>query len=172
VRSIPGQLTTVGADGRVLVAAAGRRVRINMERRARRRIGFERPQHNLTVRSLPRDPRNGRRVSLKMPVVRAVFMVCAVASSVSAQVPTGYYQGPSSPLPDSLREVRAGGRFTISIIRTAADAFERELLHHAEGLFPPRRLIEGAAAEQTELGHIQALTEAANVPGDRWWWRE
>ena len=107
-----------------------------------------------------------------MPVVRAVLMVCAVASSVSAQAPTGYYQGPSSPLPDSLREVRAGGRFTISIIRTAADAFERQLLHHAEGLFPPRRLIEDAAAEQTELGHIRALTEAANVPGDRWWWRE
>ena len=116
--------------------------------------------------------REPRRLVRTMPLVGALLMRMALATPASSQGLDGYYYVPPPPLPDSLREVRAGGRFTISIVRTATDDFARELHRQAEGLFPPRSLIESATVGVRGSGHIRALAEAASEPGNRWWWRD
>lgn len=94
------------------------------------------------------------------------------ASLVQAQEPAGYTRTAPSPLPDSLREVRNAGRFTLTIQRVAADTVERRLIEYAESLVPPRDSIERAAAEVTAAGFVAAFRSAAQRPGARWWWLE
>lgn len=104
-------------------------------------------------------------------LVLVALLFLLPVNSAAGQAPRGYYRGPTTSLPDSLLEVRKGGRFRISIMRTPGDSLERELISRAESLFPLRDLIETAAEGETRPGTIQALQEAREKLGNRWWWR-
>lgn len=104
-------------------------------------------------------------------VLRAALCVTLLAPAAAAQ-PSGYTIIPATPLPDSLREVRLGGRFTVSIVRAFNDTLEQLLIERAESLVPPAGAIEAATAGITGSGHVAAFERAKSMPGPRWWWRE
>lgn len=106
------------------------------------------------------------------PLTLFLLLTVTPCDSVAGQSPSGHYQGPTIQLPDSLLEVREGGRFRILIVRAAGDSLDQDLITRAESLYPPKSVIEGAYEGVTGSGHIKALQEAREVPGDRWWWRE
>ncbi|MDQ8154772.1 MAG: hypothetical protein P3B98_08915 [Gemmatimonadota bacterium] len=101
----------------------------------------------------------------------ALFVVVGTAPS-SAQLPTGYYEVAPTQLPDSLREVIAGGRFTISITRRIANATESRLIERAEALMPSPEVIASSTEGLAGDGWVAGFAAAAKLPGDRWWWRE
>lgn len=88
----------------------------------------------------------------------------------TAQAPAGYHLGPAVFLPDSARDVLAGGRFRITVQRQIRDTQSRRLLELAERLFPDTSLISRDAAKETQPPAIQRLQQAAQLPGERWWW--
>lgn len=79
-----------------------------------------------------------------------------------------------TPLPDSVHEVWADGRFEVRVVRSAANEMERALITRAESLVPREEVVEAAAAEERARGGawLRAQEEAAARPGPRWWWRE
>jgi hypothetical protein len=100
-------------------------------------------------------------------------LVLGLGSVTQAQLPAGYSPQPVQSLPDSLREVRGGGRFTITIERTARDSVERRLIEQAESLFPSVSTIEKTAVlDLTHGGNVRAFEAAKQFAGPRWWWRE
>jgi hypothetical protein len=102
----------------------------------------------------------------------AAALVVGLGSVTRAQLPAGYSLQPVQPLPDSLREVRGGGRFTITIVRTARDSVERRLIEQAESLFPSPQTIETATTGVNYGGNTKAFSAAKQFAGSRWWWRE
>lgn len=105
-------------------------------------------------------------------IFRGAMLVLVGSASALAQLPAGYYEVAPTQLPDSLREVMAGGRFTLSVLRTAANLGERQLIERAEGLMPSPEVIAKSTEGLTGGGWVAGFDAAAKLPGDRWWWRE
>ncbi len=105
-----------------------------------------------------------------MPRLILALLVCAAAPRAQGQVPDGYYIGESVFLPDSVREVLAGGSFHITIERVFADSFEARILTLAERLFPDSAAIVQVASREALPRVVSALEAAASAPGNRWWW--
>ncbi len=105
-------------------------------------------------------------------ILRGAMLVLVGNLSASAQLPAGYYEVAPTQLPDSLREVIAGGRFTLNVLRTAASSAERQLIERAEGLMPSPDVIAKSTSGFSGGGWIAGFEAAAKLPGDRWWWRE
>jgi hypothetical protein len=102
---------------------------------------------------------------------RALLTLLVVAfTPMAAQAPAGYHLGELLQLPDSLREVRAEGRFRAEIVRTARDPGEVQLIESAERLTPDRITILRADSGETRGPLLESLSRAAAVPGDRWWY--
>src|SRR4051812_33751502 len=99
-----------------------------------------------------------------------IALLAAWTANAQQRLPAGYALGPQVVLADSLSETRVGGRFRITIQRTARDSTERQVLDLAERLVPPRDEIERATSKWTGSGWVRAFAEAAKVPGARWWW--
>ena len=111
---------------------------------------------------------------MKARVLICTLLAVAVSAPLSAQ-PEGYALVQPPPLPDSLFESHAGGRFEIAISRKTANERERELLRIAESLLPGVAVIEAAVTEHLleidSAGRWPQNFEAArSIPGDRWWW--
>lgn len=105
------------------------------------------------------------------------ILLMALAGPATAQVPPDYSLVQAEPLPDSLIESYAQGRFEIVVSRSATTTRERELLAVAENLLPNVNLIEEAVEEH--LSEIDSagqwpanFEEARAIPGDRWWWMD
>lgn len=98
-----------------------------------------------------------------------VLVLLTFAGHTSGQAPEGYYRLSPVALPDSVHEVWANGRVRISVTRQAATPFERELIAHAESLFPPADSIAAASRNSTVFSR-EAEEKAAAREGDRWWW--
>lgn len=118
-------------------------------------------------------------MNLAGPVARAFLILAWFGglSSAAAQVPAGYYLGEPVSLPDSLVETHHDGRFTLRVVRTAANEAERDLIVRAERLFPEASRIQAAANAHVLSGNWNSarpnpVVEAAALPGQRWWWRE
>jgi hypothetical protein len=81
-------------------------------------------------------------------------------------------------LDDSLSEVYLDGRFTLRVVREAGSEVEKELLGQAERLLPsPEEIVEATEtwmAQRVGSRGVwpEAFQEAAEAPGERWWWRE
>lgn len=116
-----------------------------------------------------RAPRSG-----PARLLLSALLALAWSAPLSGQ-PEGYSLVEPPPLPDSLFESHAEGRFTITVSRATANRRERELLRIAESLLPDAAVIEAAVTEH--LVEIDSagrwplnFEEARGIPGDRWWW--
>lgn len=105
-------------------------------------------------------------------VLRGAMLVAIGTASASAQLPAGYYEVAPTQLPDSLHEVFAGGRFTLSITRGAANAANRQLIERAEAVMPSAEVITRSTEGFDGQGWVAGFAAAAKLPGERWWWRE
>jgi hypothetical protein len=104
-------------------------------------------------------------------ILALAFITCAVPATTTAQLPVGYTETSPTSLPDSLREVLNGGRFVISLSRSAATPQERRLIERAESIFPPGGVID--VASRKGMGQTEVTTYYhGNIPGPRWWLRE
>ena len=112
-------------------------------------------------------------IASRMITIAFAWAILALPKITIEQVPEGYTLATTIvTLPDSLVEVREGGRFRVTVVRVARNSFERTLIDTAERLTPHRDAIARAASTVRGGGDIQALAEASGLPGDRWWWRE
>lgn len=102
---------------------------------------------------------------------RHILALLVVAfTPMAGRAPAGYHLGELLQLPDSLREVRAEGRFRAEIVRTARDPGEVQLIESAERLTPDRITILRADSGETRGPFLESLSRAAAAPGDRWWY--
>jgi hypothetical protein len=112
-------------------------------------------------------------IASRVITVAFASAILALPKIVIGQVPEGYTLATTiAALPDSLVEVREGGRFRVTVARVARDSFETTLIHTAERLTPHRDTIARAASTVRGGDDSQALTEASRLSGARWWWRE
>ena len=124
------------------------------------RIGAE----ELQLGSIPEaNEMKAERLALLALLTIAITPLCG-------QTPSGYHLGAPTQLPDSLREVRAGGRFRVELVRIARIARELELIETAERLTPDRTTILHATSGETLGPPLESLRLAAAAPGDRWWY--
>jgi len=107
-----------------------------------------------------------------MRLVVVIVMLSSIPCVIArAQLPGGYEAEAPQPLPDSLREIRGGGRFTITVTR-AQDSLSHVLIERAESLVPPTDSVIASTRRSAGSGDIAAFESAARLPGRRWWWRE
>jgi len=113
---------------------------------------------------------------------QVAILACVVTlRAAQAQAPAGYHVGAHVLLPDSLVEVFDGGRFRLSLTRTARTHDERALIALAESLYPSAERLLGAARDSSEREQLAAMATGvpsaiykiqprpAGVPEDRWW---
>lgn len=100
------------------------------------------------------------------------MLVLLGTAPASAQLPVGYYEVAPTQLPEALHEAFAGGRFTLSITRGAADSASQQLIERAEALMPSPEVIARSTEGLDGAGWVAGFAAAAKLPGERWWWRE
>ena len=116
-----------------------------------------------------------RSIELLRSLILVAFAGVLFGRSTSAQDVEGYFLGPETALPDSLREYTEG--FSISVTRSWADEFEKSLLVRAERLLPDASVIEAAVDRDLEAfdgiglsNWSERFEEARRIEGERWWW--
>lgn len=104
-----------------------------------------------------------------------------LASAVHGQLPARYRIGSVIALPDTVNEVWSGGRFRMTVHRTAHTETERRLIAVAERLVPDTGAIVSAARDARQRAQLDSASQGAfpaayrgpprgaGNPAERWW---